>query len=487
MSKLKITLFLILSGLIFPAFGSALVEPTFAINIYDFFQRIFRILLTISIPLAVIVIIWAAFIFLTSGGEPEKTGRAKKVLIYGLIGFIIILFANGIVAVLGNILGVKMVVLEKQIEQGSPTQKTEYGILPAIGKGIQPPAKGEELPPPPPWIESFLFPKKVLAAEEVGEELPPPPEGKFIEVISPPKGTKIKRGEVYSIRWKASGIDKVGIVLYQGKKVKGVIARNLPATGYNDPYSIFFWEIPRDFETGDNFAIAIYEYSWKAGLSYAYSEGRFSILGDKDYVEVIKKECPQFETSEEAKRECLEKDGTWMALEIDSQGCPLPPYCILLQKGEGNIILPIFAINLKNGKCQEFKSEKKVPVNWQIVTSCDKGFLERLFPWLGPKKVKPVIGKPMVGSTLCPPPAYCASFMPIGALSSALYHTAGGWAVGGVGGGVVGGAGAGAVGGVGGGVVGGAGAGCCIMPDELMGWCIYGPLFPPGSPIRGPR
>ena len=265
MSKLKITLFLILSGLIFPAFGSALVEPTFAINIYDFFQRIFRILLTISIPLAVIVIIWAAFSFLTSGGEPEKTQKAKKILTYALIGFLVILLSNGLVSVLGDIIGVKILDLEKlpQVKKGTPAVESPYGISPAQGEGVTQPEKGEKLPPPPPGVsgESSFIPK-VLAAEE---EFPPPIGEKSITIISPTSETQIKQGETYPIRWMSSGVEKIAIVLYKGTNLKGIVARNLPASGYENQTSIFYWTIPEGFETSDNYYLAFYEYPWQEG------------------------------------------------------------------------------------------------------------------------------------------------------------------------------------------------------------------------------
>lgn len=47
---------------------------------------------------ATIVIIFAAFMFLTSGGDPSKTTSARNLLMYGLIGVAIALLAVPIVS-----------------------------------------------------------------------------------------------------------------------------------------------------------------------------------------------------------------------------------------------------------------------------------------------------------------------------------------------------------------------------------------------------
>jgi hypothetical protein len=148
MSKFKLIFIFILAGLIFPYFSLAIVAPTVTTNIYDFFQRIFRILLTISIPIAVIVILWAAFSFLTSGGEPEKTQKAKKVLTYALIGFGIILLSNGIVYTLGDVFGIRVTAYLPAELPGEPTGevRTEGVLFEVEDLSL---VSEEEVPPPP--------------------------------------------------------------------------------------------------------------------------------------------------------------------------------------------------------------------------------------------------------------------------------------------------------------------------------------------------
>jgi len=53
----------------------------------------FRLIIS---ALAILVILYAAFLFLTAGGNEEKVGSAKQTLIYGLIGIGVALVAYGI-------------------------------------------------------------------------------------------------------------------------------------------------------------------------------------------------------------------------------------------------------------------------------------------------------------------------------------------------------------------------------------------------------
>lgn len=46
--------------------------------------------------IAVIMILYGAFLYLTAGGDEEKTGRAKKTLLYGAVGVLIIILAYGV-------------------------------------------------------------------------------------------------------------------------------------------------------------------------------------------------------------------------------------------------------------------------------------------------------------------------------------------------------------------------------------------------------
>ena len=62
-------------------------------------------LLYIVIALAVIFIIYAGFLYLTSGGDEDKTKAAKNYIIYAIIGIAIALLARGIVLLAKNFIG----------------------------------------------------------------------------------------------------------------------------------------------------------------------------------------------------------------------------------------------------------------------------------------------------------------------------------------------------------------------------------------------
>lgn len=61
-------------------------------------QWIFGILLV----LAVIFLLYSAFLYLTSGGEDEKVKKAKGFLLYSIIAIVVALVARGIIALVRN-------------------------------------------------------------------------------------------------------------------------------------------------------------------------------------------------------------------------------------------------------------------------------------------------------------------------------------------------------------------------------------------------
>jgi len=58
-----------------------------------------------ALALVPIMIILAAFYFLTSGGNPEKINTAKRIIFWTLIGLLIVLLAKGIPSIIRQILG----------------------------------------------------------------------------------------------------------------------------------------------------------------------------------------------------------------------------------------------------------------------------------------------------------------------------------------------------------------------------------------------
>ncbi|MBI2644322.1 MAG: hypothetical protein HYW95_02325 [Candidatus Wildermuthbacteria bacterium] len=58
-----------------------------------------------SVMILVLVVLYAGFTFLTSGGDPQKLAKAKSILLWAVIGFVIILLAQGISTTIENIFG----------------------------------------------------------------------------------------------------------------------------------------------------------------------------------------------------------------------------------------------------------------------------------------------------------------------------------------------------------------------------------------------
>lgn len=57
------------------------------------------------IILAVIFILWAAFKYLTAGGEPEKVKQAGSILLYAAVAVAVALLAKAVPMVVGSFLG----------------------------------------------------------------------------------------------------------------------------------------------------------------------------------------------------------------------------------------------------------------------------------------------------------------------------------------------------------------------------------------------
>lgn len=64
-------------------------------------------LLGIGSTIAVIVILWAAFLFMTSGGNQTKVTLARQTLWYAIIGLALLLLATGVSELVKNILSGK--------------------------------------------------------------------------------------------------------------------------------------------------------------------------------------------------------------------------------------------------------------------------------------------------------------------------------------------------------------------------------------------
>ena len=82
-------------------------NPLNATTVVDLIDGIINYIWLLGIVAAPLVIIIGGFMLLTSGGSPTKLEQAKKVMLYGIIGFAIILTVKGLIALIKGVLGVK--------------------------------------------------------------------------------------------------------------------------------------------------------------------------------------------------------------------------------------------------------------------------------------------------------------------------------------------------------------------------------------------
>jgi len=88
------------------ALAVTIENPVAAGKLEDLIGKIVDFIFSVSLLVAPLMIIVGAFYFVTAAGNPSQIETGKRLVLYALIGFIIILLAKGLVAVIGDILGV---------------------------------------------------------------------------------------------------------------------------------------------------------------------------------------------------------------------------------------------------------------------------------------------------------------------------------------------------------------------------------------------
>lgn len=67
-----------------------------------FLNRLLDIVIMFSVPIVVLAVIYAGFLFVTAGENAEKLRNAKKILFYTLLGALIVLGAKVIASVVAG-------------------------------------------------------------------------------------------------------------------------------------------------------------------------------------------------------------------------------------------------------------------------------------------------------------------------------------------------------------------------------------------------
>ena len=75
------------------------------INVLEVLDRIVNWTFSFLLIFAVIFIFYAAFLFLTAGGDPEIINKAKSQLLWSVVAIVIALVAKGVVFIIRDLLG----------------------------------------------------------------------------------------------------------------------------------------------------------------------------------------------------------------------------------------------------------------------------------------------------------------------------------------------------------------------------------------------
>jgi hypothetical protein len=85
--------------------GAEVPNPLGVKTFQELVERIAWYLFQIGIPIAVIMILYAAFLYMTAAGSQEKVSKAHKALTYALVGLAILFLAYGLASLIAELLG----------------------------------------------------------------------------------------------------------------------------------------------------------------------------------------------------------------------------------------------------------------------------------------------------------------------------------------------------------------------------------------------
>ena len=88
-----------------PGLSIILLNPLAAKTIWETIDALVNFLLLLSFAIAPILVIYAAFLILTAGGNPERINRGKTIIFWAMIGLLIILLAKALPSAIKGALG----------------------------------------------------------------------------------------------------------------------------------------------------------------------------------------------------------------------------------------------------------------------------------------------------------------------------------------------------------------------------------------------
>lgn len=67
-------------------------------------DKVTDFLISVSIPIAGLMILWSAYQILTAGGNPEQFNKGKRTIMYTLIGLGVVILSKGVVTIVTDLL-----------------------------------------------------------------------------------------------------------------------------------------------------------------------------------------------------------------------------------------------------------------------------------------------------------------------------------------------------------------------------------------------
>lgn len=88
-----------------PTNAYCVCSPIQSTTLEDLLESVINYIFWFATVLTPVLIVAAGFVFLTSGGSMEKVAQAKRIMIYTVVGYAIVLFSRGLISILAEILG----------------------------------------------------------------------------------------------------------------------------------------------------------------------------------------------------------------------------------------------------------------------------------------------------------------------------------------------------------------------------------------------
>jgi len=103
----SILIFALLGASVDSSNGITIRNPLDATEFEVIIDNVVNFIFNIAVLLAPLMIIIAGFLFVTAGGNAEQISRARAIIIWTAVGFLIILLSRGIMGLIKTLLGVR--------------------------------------------------------------------------------------------------------------------------------------------------------------------------------------------------------------------------------------------------------------------------------------------------------------------------------------------------------------------------------------------